>query len=73
MECKYCGNRSGMVDDRGNCISCGAPKEMLVGWYPGAVINLMGIMTRDEAGRRFLGMEALSSTTPNEGDMIIER
>jgi hypothetical protein len=23
--CEYCGNGSGMLDSRGNCIACGAP------------------------------------------------
>ena len=23
--CPYCGNKSGRTDERGNCISCGAP------------------------------------------------
>ena len=23
MECRYCGNRSGLRDKRGNCIGCG--------------------------------------------------
>ena len=23
--CKYCGNKSGLKDARGNCVTCGAP------------------------------------------------
>ena len=24
MKCDYCGNTSGLLDERGNCVSCGA-------------------------------------------------
>ena len=28
MKCDYCGNTSGLLDARGNCITCGAPMSI---------------------------------------------
>jgi len=30
MKCLYCGNLSGKIDHRGNCISCGAPLNLQI-------------------------------------------
>ena len=27
--CSYCGNRSGLMDSKGGCVSCGAPMEYI--------------------------------------------
>ena len=41
MNCEFCGNKSGRIDDRGNCISCGGPVNPIMD-SPGGIIHMPG-------------------------------
>jgi hypothetical protein len=75
MSCEYCGNRSGKIDDRGNCISCGGPIERQMGhevdnFQYGTGMAVHGSMSRIET----LGyIMSWSSAEPDAPDMIFHR